>query len=585
MSQSTPTPTIRAASWAGQAAARDAVVDGRVRLLALLGVVFYAATLIAYWVAPDRDAALARLAGITLGLAAAAAIAWLGRRSGGQLVGWTGLGCLLLAVLISSYFLLTYDWQAAGGGKLAVVQRLGLWLQAHRPALRLPLQEDINGNVAGGALVILLPLGLGGAYILAGRNTRRMRFVIPMALSLLIVAPALLLSLSRGAWLALVAALLASLYLYWRQGQASDRPMLDGVVFAAIIALSAGSFLLAIAGFGPIEAMLGLAAGAGGSAIGRAALWRDMLTLARDYIFTGSGLGATTMAFSSYVLMLHVRFITHAHQLFLQVAVEQGLIAFLAFAGMVIVSLWALLRSPAASRSGPFPAVAALAALVALAVHGMTDAGIYVSRIAPVIFLPFGFAVAAWGTPAARRPGRGPTRPGLWLAIGLACVVLLLMALPSVRAAWQANLGAVAQTRAELSVYHWPEWPIQDAVRRANPAILEPALRRYDAALELDPQNVTANRRLGQIELSLGRYAEAERHIAAAYKAAPGDRAGRQLLGEIKAISGATEEAAALWHSVNLAQRQPDSRQWWYNDIGEPEKAALIERAARQAGW
>jgi tetratricopeptide (TPR) repeat protein len=291
------------------------------------------------------------------------------------------------------------------------------------------------------------------------------------------------------------------------------------------------------------------------------------------------------MAFSSYVLMLHVRFITHAHQLFLQVAVEQGLIAFLAFAGMVIVSLWALLRSPAASRSGPFPAVAALAALVALAVHGMTDAGIYVSRIAPVIFLPFGFAVAAWGTPVARRPGRGPTRPGLWLAIGLACVVLLLMVLPSARAAWQANLGAVAQTRAELSVYDWPEWPIQDAVRRANPAILEPALRRYDAALELDPQNVTANRRLGQIELSLGRYAEAERHIAAAYTAAPGDRAGRQLLGEIKAISGATEEAAALWHSVNLAQRQPDSRQWWYNDIGEPEKAALIERAARQAGW
>jgi tetratricopeptide (TPR) repeat protein len=202
-----------------------------------------------------------------------------------------------------------------------------------------------------------------------------------------------------------------------------------------------------------------------------------------------------------------------------------------------------------------------------------------------VIFLPFGFAVAAWGTPVARRPGRGPTRPGLWLAIGLACVVLLLMVLPSARAAWQANLGAVAQTRAELSVYDWPEWPIQDAVRRANPAILEPALRRYDAALELDPQNVTANRRLGQIELSLGRYAEAERHITAAYTAAPGDRAGRQLLGEIKAISGATEEAAALWHSVNLAQRQPDSRQWWYNDIGEPEKAALIERAARQAGW
>ena len=80
------------------------------------------------------------------------------------------------------------------------------------------------------------------------------------------------------------------------------------------------------------------------------------------------------------------------------------------------------------------------------------------------------------------------------------------LALPSGRAVIQANLGTLAQTRAELSVYQWPAWPIQDALRRSPEVSLEPAIARYAAALALDPRNVAANRRLGQIELSKGQY-------------------------------------------------------------------------------
>jgi tetratricopeptide (TPR) repeat protein len=92
-----------------------------------------------------------------------------------------------------------------------------------------------------------------------------------------------------------------------------------------------------------------------------------------------------------------------------------------------------------------------------------------------------------------------------------------------------ANLGAVGQSRAELSVYAWPEWPIQDEVRRA--VDLNGPVAQFERALVFDPDNATANRRLGMIDLALGRYQDALRHLAAAYAAEPESVTTRQLLG------------------------------------------------------
>jgi hypothetical protein len=565
----------------------------------LLALIFFVWTLIAFGVAYDRPAALGRLAGITAGMGAAALILLLGRRSGSIFAVWAGLGCLLLAALIAGYFLLTYDWQAAGAGKFAPAHRLGLWVQAHRPAVPLPFTEDINGNVAGGALVILLPLGLGAAFhLLRGRRRSAAWWLgafLVAGLSLL-TGIALVLSLSRGAWIAFVLALLAALYVGWRQRSTADHRRLDRLVFWGFVGALIGAFALAVSWpaaspeLNRLEALFGSTgvSGAGGSAIGRVTLWRDMLTLVRDYPFTGSGLGATMMVFSSYVLMLHVGYIMHAHHLLLQIAVEQGLPAMLAFATMFGLSLWVLLRATSTpDRAHGFPLPAAVAALVALAVHGTVDAGLYVSRLAPLVFLPFGFAALAAtlqdGAPT-RQDHLVPTWP-LWITVAAVSMLLAAALLPPVRSAMQSNLAAVAQTRAELSVYEWPAWPLQDAVRRSGQVNLDPAMRRFAAALALDPGNASAARRLGQIELSLGQYDRAAAHIQTAFAGRPSERASRQLMGEVKAIGGAVEEAAALWRTINLAQHQPDLRSWWYTNVGEPDKAERITQAARMAGW
>jgi tetratricopeptide (TPR) repeat protein len=163
---------------------------------------------------------------------------------------------------------------------------------------------------------------------------------------------------------------------------------------------------------------------------------------------------------------------------------------------------------------------------------------------------------------------------GIALLLGLALVwrgpVLSLL---------YANLGAVHQGQAELGLYSWPEWPVQDAVRRA--VDLSQPVAEFERALAFDPQNPTANRRLGMIELSLGEYEDALAHLEAAYAAEPGSAATRQLYGEALIVNGRLDEGRELWAGARNDQAQLDLRAFWYGRIGDAERAAWVEQAAQ----
>jgi hypothetical protein len=356
------------------------------------------------------------------------------------------------------------------------------------------------------------------------------------------------------------------------------RILLDVLAVLALVALVAG-FWAVVRVPGLADAMGSVSAGQG--AIGRATLWRDGLDLVSDYSFTGSGLGSTMMVYSTYGRLLHVGFITHMHNLFVQVAVEQGVFGLVAFLCLLVLAAWSVLRATSPACATPVFGYAAGAALAAEVVHGLSDVGAYSSLLAVVMFLPIGFAVGAAGLAGGGSFAASPGR--LWVPVALAMalvLVLVVLVLPGGQAALQANLGAVAQTRAELGAYEWPRWPIQDELRRSPQVDLGPALARYQAALARNPANTTANRRLGQIELSRGDYEGARRHLEAAYETAPGQRVTRQLLGESYAIAGDTGRAAELWQPLELSEGQLEIRAWWYEHIGEPGRAADVRRAA-----
>lgn len=542
----------------------------------ILTLIFFLTALVGVWAAYDQEIAWRRFGMIAGGLVVGIGAAWAGRRGGERALGAISLACAVLAAAIGTYFLLTYGWTTTRHIKFSVLQQIGLWVQSHRPGY---VSKDLNPNLIAGGLMLALLLGMGGVAWAWTRRYRQIAVIGASALFLALVA--LVLTAARGAWFAFSVATLTAGYLEWRTNLARY-PSLRRLGDVLLV----GGLLVALVGFGVALAWPDLehwldTLPRGRTVISRIGFWRNSLIIIGDYPFTGSGLGSTVMVYSSYVLLLHVGFIDqHVHNLLLQIAVEQGLPGLASFLGLLGVVIWELVGLYHRRECGGALRWAATAAVIALLLQGIGEAGNYSSPMALIGFLPLGFVLGY----ARRREVKDQVTGSLafirhprWVSIGggmAVIVALTALLLPGPRAAFRANLGAVAQTQAELSVYHWPEWPIQDAVRRSSDANLAPAIAHYRAALALAPANVAANRRLGQIELSLGQYQAARRHLEAAYTAAPNQRATRQLMGESYALAGEIERAVALWRTVDVSQRQLELRQWWYNYTGDLQQGA-----------
>ncbi len=456
---------------------------------------------------------------------------------------------IALPALLTIYFVLTNDW-AESSNKLAVLNAL--------PAL-VGGAPRFNPNVIGGVLAMLLPL-----QIKALAQHRRSIKIGLIALTLIGLA----LSLTRGAWLAL--SLVGCLWFAWRwlnrrvTNQRTVRLVwLTGVVVLAVI----GGVILFATPLG--DRMLGL----GGD---RVNIWHNSLSLAGDYALTGFGLGSFEMVYSSYALLIHVGHTLHAHNVWLNIWLEQGGLGLVAFSGLVLAALW-----PKSDAS--IWRTAALASLGVVLIHTLFDDPFYGYGGAgiPLLFIPLGLLQrpAELAVPKSDHH-KHKLQPALALWSTAFAGLIALVVLPQGRAVIEANLGAVAQTRAELSLYRWPDVPIQDVLRQSTGVDESAAIQHYNAALTLDAGNATANRRWAQIELARGEYDSACAHLHTAYTARPDQRATRQLLGECLALQAQNDQAVELWSSIDVSEGQLDIRYWWYDSyLHDADRAARLRQA------
>ncbi len=453
---------------------------------------------------------------------------------------------------------------AAGmGGGLAVLFLLALGLGDRV----LPTWISVQADTIDGLLVVLFPLALAGAWrAWQGGYTPVERGAMVLAVALMVAA--VLLSESKAPKLTLLIGGLALGYLQVRARLPGARLMDVGLyVLLPLGALVVFLWLLRL----PAEAF------PPGFLVGRLTTWRKMALLVGDYPFTGSGLVGTGMVYSTYVHLVHVPYLYHAYQLFLQVAIEQGLLGMAGLATLAAIAVW---------YSGPWRAerwtvqrAAVHASVLTFLVYGMLDSETYTGVFMPVLFLPL-IATFALIVDSDRRSSRQIVALQVGgLAALVVGIVLAIVGIPQVQARWHANLGSVYQTQVELKGYRWPTIPIQDEIRRLRAQELAPAFAHFQAALDLDPNDPVANRRLGQMELSLGRYDEAREHLERAYRMDPAHRATRQMLGEVYAIQGQVAEAARLWSTLDLDNAQLEIRRWWYQYIGEPARADRIRMA------
>ncbi len=275
-------------------------------------------------------------------------------------------------------------------------------------------------NPFGGYMNMVWPLGLAlVAPWLGGRRAGR-RPTVPGWLRVLGLAAGglaglgLLLSWSRGAWLAAMVGA-AAMALVWLA--AVLRPPVRPV---ALLALIAGLMLaltgLAVGGLArspaAITARLGSVAetfavwdvadvevnDANFATVERVAHWQAAAAMWADRPWVGQGPGQYELAYPRFRLARWPEPLGHAHNLYLHLAAETGLLGLAAY--LLLLGSFALIALRAAlAPATPLQAALGLGAvgvLAALAFHSLTD-NLYVHDLAAQIGLIVGLTVAAGG--------------------------------------------------------------------------------------------------------------------------------------------------------------------------------------------
>jgi O-antigen ligase len=404
-------------------------------------------------------------------------------------------------------------------------------------------------------------------------------------------APALLMTTSQGAWVAL--ALCGIIWLCTRFHRL-------GMVFAAVILISVvvlGACLVlnSNASLDSIP-IVGRALVLPFARPDRLEVYRNSLYLIQNFLFTGIGLGDIfAMVYSRYALLIRDPFLTYSHNLFLEIWLEQGMLGIFSFLSL-IAAFYLFVRhvlshlSKIEERTLSAVFQGCWLGVTVTLIHGLFDARQYAdSWTLPMLFVLLGLAV---GTGLSiiqmgrNRPSRHhavgskypPSRPraehlAIYFLLALTCLSLCFALYKPVLATVHANLGSVYQARGELA----PN--LTDDERQLY---LHLAKAHYDKAIRYAPDNHTARQRLGRLAVDSGRYEEGVTHLELAYQTAPSSFATRKALGLAYVWVGRLDEAEPLLQGAKDIVQELNTWGWWRSTQGEDNLAIHAYRMSLQ---
>jgi tetratricopeptide (TPR) repeat protein len=423
--------------------------------------------------------------------------------------GW-GFAAGALAV----YFLFTNDW-ITNPTEFAWLQAISLRWTDLRPDLAL---ETFEPNIVGGALATLLPLILAG--LVRGWREGQREWTILRLLTLALTLSGLVLSSSRGAWVAVSLGTAVGLIWLVVSSTVKLKPFVSWALLMAIPILVMALWALTITN-GSLPLQLERIIPGAPSAQSRIELTWDAIRLLQDYPFTGSGLASFAGQYSRYIRFISEFYFGYAHNLYMDIALAQGPFALSAMLTMLFGAIWLLAKAPS-RRQGIWDehrllGAAVAAGLIVIMVHGLVDDPLYTSRGMLLLFFFPGAASAinrnltsVEGIEHAYKTN-GTSK---WLGVNAAFIgitgIVIILGLThelnphSVRSMYAANQAAVSLARRELAGF--PETVVVEIRDLAGDAIQRERLER---ALILDGDNRTALHRLGLLELRKGNFVAA----------------------------------------------------------------------------
>lgn len=243
-----------------------------------------------------------------------------------------------------------------------------------------PLGPYVNRNDLATWLVLAIPIviGYGAARTVPQLRGERLRARVAQALdtrttllifAVLLMTAALVASLSRSGLVGLAAAL-TTLTLLGRPrlGRTGSRVWAASLVVVLLMALP----------FTNVTALGGRWGDALPTDVGsRVAIWRDSWAMARDFLGTGVGVGAFERGMLVYQRGSRLMFFNHAHNEYLQVLAEGGLLVALPAGIAVLAGILTALRSLRHDAGAGFWFRAgAFSGLVGVAIQSVWDTGL-----------------------------------------------------------------------------------------------------------------------------------------------------------------------------------------------------------------
>lgn len=526
------------------------------------------------WAAYNRTDAWNKFWLITSGVLLYYALAGQPRSNWRIVAGLAGV----LGAGISIFFLFTHDW-AQFPADLSIINRLGkVWISL-RPDVNAP---GIHPNIAGGLLAMLFPVNL--AIVVDAWQKRDKKVLLVTAGFLLIHTVGLLMSSSRAAWLALVAGL--GMWGWWLisgwvvRGSTLKRmltfciPILLVCVIALSILVSGNGIYYQLAKVATDEAVIN----------NRMEIAHDTTQLIRDFPYTGGGLASFSGLYSTYIRVIQVPLFFYSHNLYTDIALEQGLPGLAAFIIVLAGTGWILLARLASEPSKNYLTGACLVSLTVVILHGFMDDALYGMGGTPLLFLIPGLIANIQitaidegkreenrlGQSKNNRKARGWLYGCLLALIGIISTILIFA--KPLTSAWYANHGAVAMSRL-LGPYPFNEiTTIQDQ--------LEPIIDLFEKSLTQDPHNPTSLYRYGIIMYNQQNFKGAVDYLESANSRNPNHRGIQKLLGYAYTWVGDALRAENLLITIPETVEEMDAYTWWWST---QERADLSKRAEQMA--
>lgn len=573
---------------AGRFPFRRSRFDG---LLLIFGATAVLGTLTAY----NSDLALGKFWILLGAMAVYFAIVSVSRWDAWLLAGASGP----LGALLAIYFVMSNNWQQ-WPADIALFNRIGAVWMSLRPSFPFPV---LHPNTLGGMMALLLPFSI--AFGIYAWQKRQIRWVQLAVVSGGITLGGLIFTSSIGAWLALSVGL--GIWLLWELSELLQKklPISQKVIFIGL------GFVILLTGFYSLNFVIGTGIGQDDAA-DRLNLARQTLFLIEDFSLTGGGLATFPGLYAQYIQVTPAFFAAYSN-FYLDIWLEQGFFAFAAVLVMLGGSFWLLLRQSAFVAKEPKMKAAqpdlvagikikpqrkrrkykmsnqelvlfrwaAFVSLVVMVLHGLIDDALFGDLASPLLF--FAPAMVILVTRRGKKAERLPAavRRRRWI-IGVGATATVVIGLfvaqrETLQAQWYANLGALAQARAELVGWPTNQWDAGGDSQRFTAAS---AL--FEKALAIDAQNRTAHHHLGTIAMVNRDYETAVFHLEHAQERSEDHRGIVKSLGYSYIWRGQFEQAAQVLATIPEARAEMTVySNWWQRQ----DRSDLAFRASNMVAF